>query len=93
MNCVQLVLGNDFVVTEYSFLSIFPIPYSYDIEVLILLWIFTKSVGLLGRVIGPLQGLYLNTRQHENRKPQTHTRHSCPKWDSNPLSQRPSERR
>jgi hypothetical protein len=33
----------------------------------IFLWIYTQSVGLLGRVIGPSQGLYLNTGQHKHR--------------------------
>jgi hypothetical protein len=57
------------------------------------LWICSQSVGLLGRVIGPSQGLYLNTGQHKHRKTRTHTKHPCPKWDSNPRSQRPSERK
>jgi hypothetical protein len=29
-------------------------------------WIYTQSVGLLGRVIGPSQGRYLNTGQHKH---------------------------
>jgi hypothetical protein len=29
--------------------------------------LFTQTVGLLGRVIRPLQGLYLNTGQHKHR--------------------------
>jgi hypothetical protein len=37
------------------------------------LWIYTQSVGLLGRVIGPSQGLYINTGQHKNRITHTHT--------------------
>jgi hypothetical protein len=47
-------------------------PYSYGIEVFIFLWIYTQSVGLLGRVICPLQGFYLNTGQHKHRI-NTHT--------------------
>jgi hypothetical protein len=39
-------------------------------------------IGLLGRVISPPQGLYLNTEQTH-----THTEHPCPEWDSNPWSQ------
>jgi hypothetical protein len=47
---------------------------------------YTQSVGLLGRGITMSQGCYLNTRQHKHR-------HPCFKWDSNPRSQRLSERR
>jgi hypothetical protein len=58
------------------------------------LWIYTQSVGLLGRVIGPSQGPYLNTGQHKHRiNAHTHTKHPCPKWYLNPRLQRPSERR
>jgi hypothetical protein len=58
------------------------------------LWIYTQSVGLLGGLIGPSQGLYLNTGQHKHRiNAHTHTKHPFPKWNSNPRSQRPSERR
>jgi hypothetical protein len=39
----------------------------------VILWIFTQSVGLLGRVIGPSQDLYLNTGQHKHRITHTHT--------------------
>jgi hypothetical protein len=49
----------------YPFLST---PYSYGVESFIFLWIYTQTVGLLGRVIGPSQGLYLNTGQHKHRK-------------------------
>jgi hypothetical protein len=38
------------------------------------LWIYTQSIGLLGQVIGPSQGLYLNTGQHKHRRKHTHTR-------------------
>jgi hypothetical protein len=54
------------------------------------LWIYTQSVS-------PSQGLYLNTGQHKHRITRacthTHTKHPCPKWDSNPRSQYPRERR
>jgi hypothetical protein len=40
-----------------------------------------QSVGLLGRVINSLQGLYLYT----NTEKRTH-RHPCLEWDSNPQS-------
>jgi hypothetical protein len=30
---------------------------------------FTQTVGLLGRVVSPSQGLYLNTGQHKHRYP------------------------
>jgi hypothetical protein len=44
------------------------IPYSYGVEVFVfVLWMYTQSVGLLGRVIGLSQSLYLNTVQHEHR--------------------------
>jgi hypothetical protein len=68
------------------FMSIPLIPYSYGVEVLFVIpWIYTQSVGLLGRVIGPSQGLYLYTEQHKQNK-LTHTKHPCPKWASNPPS-------
>jgi hypothetical protein len=56
----------------------------------------SKTVGPLRRVISSSQGLYLNTRQHKHRinaHTHTHTKHSCLEWDSNPRSQRSSERR
>jgi hypothetical protein len=78
---------------NFFFISIPLIPYSYGVEV------FHFSLDLYtigrtpGRVIGPSQGLYLNTGQHKHRKTRRHTKHPCPKWDSNPRSQRQSERR
>jgi hypothetical protein len=46
--------------------------------------IFTKSVGLLGRVISPSQGRYLHTGQHKHR---IHAyRHLCLQWESYPRS-------
>jgi hypothetical protein len=52
----------EFSPSRIIFISIFVIPYPYDAEVFIfLLWIYTQSVRLLGLVIGPSQGLYLNT--------------------------------
>ncbi|KDR22844.1 hypothetical protein L798_00161 [Zootermopsis nevadensis] len=46
--------------------------------------IYGHSVGLLGQGIGPSQGLYLNTGQHNTEK------HPWLEWDSNPRSPRPS---
>jgi hypothetical protein len=51
----------------------------------------SQAVGLLGRVISPLQGLYLNTGQHKRRKMRTYIK--CPGQDSNPQSRPPSDRR
>jgi hypothetical protein len=51
------------------------------------LWIYRQLVGLLGRVIGPTQGLYLQTGQHNTDI------HPSPEKDSNLRSQHPSERR
>jgi hypothetical protein len=53
--------------------------------------IYTQSVGLLGRGISPLQGLYLHTEQHKHRI-NAH-RHPCFELDSNPWSQCLSQRR
>jgi hypothetical protein len=56
--------------------------------------IYLRAVGLLGRVISSSQGLYLNTRQHKHRKTHIHTiKHPCPRWDSNPQSRPPRDRR
>jgi hypothetical protein len=52
-------------------------------------WSYTQTVGLLGRVISPLQGRYLHTEQHKHRI-NAH-RHRCFEWDLNPRSQRSSE--
>jgi hypothetical protein len=41
----------------------------------------------------PTQGIYLNTGQHRHRINAYKNQHPCPKWDSNPRSQRPSKRR
>jgi hypothetical protein len=55
---------------------------------------FSLSVGLLGQVIGPSQGRYLNTVQHKHRiNAYTHNKHPCHEWDWNPRSRLPSERR
>jgi hypothetical protein len=53
--------------------------------------IYTQSVGLLGQGISPSQGCYLHTEQHKHRI--TAHRHPCLEWDSNPRSQRSSDRR
>jgi hypothetical protein len=47
--------------------------------------IYTQSVGLLERGIGPSQGRYLHTEQHKHRI--NANRHPCLEWDSNPRSQ------
>jgi hypothetical protein len=46
----------------------------YGVEVVFHL-IILQTVGLLGRVISPSQGLYLNTGQHKHRK-NTYTYHT-----------------
>jgi hypothetical protein len=40
-----------------------------------------QSAGLLGRVISPSQGLYLQTEKRAHTH--TTTKHPCPEWDSN----------
>jgi hypothetical protein len=50
--------------------------------------IILQTVGLLGWVISPSQGLYLNTGQDKHRK----NKYPCLVWDSKPRSQLPSER-
>jgi hypothetical protein len=47
--------------------------------------------GHLRRGIGPSQGPYLHTERHKHRI--SAHRHPRPEWDSNPRSQRSSERR
>jgi hypothetical protein len=55
---------------------------------------FSQTAGLLGRVISPSQGRYLNTGQHQHRiNAYTHTEYPCLEWNSNPRSQRQSRRR
>jgi hypothetical protein len=65
---------------QFSFYPFLFMPYSYGVEVFIFLWIYKQSAGLHGWVIGPSQGLYLNTGQHTHRKTHahTHTKHPCP---------------
>jgi hypothetical protein len=54
------------------------IPHSYGVEVFhFSLWLHTQSVGLRGRLIGPSQGLYLNTGQNKHRI-NVHTHTSTP---------------
>jgi hypothetical protein len=48
-------------------------------------WTYTQSVGLLGRLISPSQGLYPYIKQHK-RRINAH-RHPCLEWDSKPRSQ------
>jgi hypothetical protein len=52
-----------FLLHVIIFISLPLILYSYGVEVSHFLWIFTQSVGLLGRVIGLSQGLYINTEK------------------------------
>jgi hypothetical protein len=52
---------------------------------------YTQSVGLLGRGISPLQDRYLHIEQHKHRI--NTSGHPCLEWDSNPRSQRSTERR
>jgi hypothetical protein len=47
----------------------------------------------LGRVTSSAQGVYLYTKNTEKRAHSTNTKHPCPRRDSNPRLQRPSERR
>jgi hypothetical protein len=55
-------------------------------------WSYTQAVGLLRLGISQSQGLYLHwTTQTQNKS--TQYRHPCLEWDSNPWSQRSSERR
>jgi hypothetical protein len=77
------------------FFSSVPLVYSYtgDEVLLSFFLIISQTVGLLGRVIGPSQGRYLNTGQHKHRKTHTYTKHPCPEWNSNPRSRQPSEQR
>jgi hypothetical protein len=53
------------------------LPYSYGVEVLNFLYIYTQSVALLGRVISPSQARNLSTGQHKQNKrahpPNIHT--------------------
>jgi hypothetical protein len=53
--------------------------------------IFLQSVGLPGRGTSQSQGRYLHKEQHKHRI--NAQRHPCLEWDSNPRSQRSSERR
>jgi hypothetical protein len=52
---------------------------------------FIQTVGLLGRVVNPSQGRNLHTGQHKHRINAHTDIHAL--WDSNPRSQRSSERR
>jgi hypothetical protein len=54
-------------------------------------WSFYTVTGLLGRLISQSQGRYLHSEQHKHRI--NANRHPCLEWDSNPRSQRSSERR
>jgi hypothetical protein len=54
-------------------------------------WSYIQSAGLLRQEISPTQGRYLHTGEHKHRI-NAH-RHPCLEWDSNPRSQRSSERR
>jgi hypothetical protein len=54
-------------------------------------WSFSQSVGFLGWRISSSQGSYLHIGQH-NHRINAH-RYPCLEWDSNPRSQRSSERR
>jgi hypothetical protein len=52
----------------------------------------TQTVGLLGQVISQSHGHCENTGQHKRRINTGRHKRPCLKWDSNPRSQRPSER-
>jgi hypothetical protein len=65
-------------INTFLYISIPLMPYSNGVEVVIFLWIYTQSVGFLGRVIGLSQGHYLNTGQHKHRKTRTHIHTHAP---------------
>jgi hypothetical protein len=71
--------GSEYMASNGSklfFISTPLIPYFYSVKVFIFpLWIYAQSTGL-GRVIGPLQDLNLDTRQHKHRT-NAHTMHLC----------------
>jgi hypothetical protein len=86
-------IGKSTVITFHSFIhqwlySALLVPGLFFSFVII----FTKSVGLLGRVISRSQGRYLHTGQHKHGI-NAHTDIQTFEWDSNPLSQRSSELR
>jgi hypothetical protein len=84
----------------YFFISILLIPYSYSVKV----FHFSLDLYTISRtpwtsdwpITRPLPKYRTTQTQknvHTHTHTHTHTKHPCPKWDSNPWSQRPSEQR
>jgi hypothetical protein len=74
------------MVLHFLFLLELAVQSSYGLSPPLIFWspnLFRHMVGLLGRVINSLQGLYLH-RTTQHRK--TRDKYPCPKWDSNPRS-------
>jgi hypothetical protein len=59
---------SSFSVDYFIFLSFLIILFYLAVSRGFYLWIYRQLVGLLGRVIGPTQGLYLHTGQHNTEK-------------------------
>jgi hypothetical protein len=81
-------LNRNFFLWLYS--PIQALAASIKLSVSLQLLDFLHSVGLLGRVIGSSQGLYLytNTGKHTHN---TNTKLPCLEWGSYPRSRRPRE--
>jgi hypothetical protein len=91
-NHVDTSLLNFCLYSQFPLLSLFFFDWLYSPygpSPLFSFLIYSQSAGFLGRMISSSQGLYRNTGQHRHRI-NTYTHQT---WDSNPRSQRPSERR
>jgi hypothetical protein len=82
-------------VVKYFFISIPLITYSYGVK----FFIFSLDLYTIGRTPWMSDQLVARTlpkyrtTQTQNKRARTHTKHPCPRRDSNPRSQRPNERR
>jgi hypothetical protein len=73
---------------SFLLLPLWSIGHSWNASFHFSFLILRQSVGLLGRGISSSQGRYLQHRHGINAD-----KHPCVEWDSNPRSQRSSERR
>jgi hypothetical protein len=79
------------VISMSSYMSVYGSTALVDLDRFFRFLIYTQPVGLLGREISPSQDRYLHTEQHKHRIKAC--RHKSLEWESNPRSQRSSERR
>jgi hypothetical protein len=86
----------NFVIIQFLFFISFPlIPYSYGSSLFFSLDLYTigRTLWTSDRPVARPLPKHRTTQTQNNAHTHTHTKQPCPKWDSNPRTQRPRQRR